>query len=79
MSNLPLPKPVQLGPPGLYSLPEAVGFVGPSGAAYQLPVQLHFVLKDGTELDLPMSNIVLGRLYTALKGLFDSDEGGAES
>jgi hypothetical protein len=71
MTNLPPPTPARLGPPGRYTLPTAEGFVGPGGVAGQLPIQLHFALADGTELHLPMSDIALGRLYTALRGLYE--------
>jgi hypothetical protein len=76
MSNLPLPKPVQLGPPGLYILQDAVGFPGPVVDQVRALTQLHFVLKDGTEFLLPISDYSLERLYTALKGQF-GDGGGA--
>ncbi len=73
MQNLPQPKPARLGPPGLYVLPEAVGFPGPVIVQDRLPVRLHFVLEDGTEFHLPTTETVLGRLYTALKVHFGND------
>jgi hypothetical protein len=74
MSNLPLPKPARLGPPGLYILPDAVGCPGPVADQVRALTQLHFVLEDGTEFLLPISDYSLKRLYTDLRGLFD--EGG---
>ena len=71
MPNLPPPTPARLGQPGLYILPAAEGFVAPVVAGGQLPVRLHFALADDTEFHLPISSIALGRLYSALKGLFD--------
>lgn len=70
MSDLPHPKRVQLTPPGPYILQEAQGFLALAIAQGQLPIQLRFVLGDGQELHLPISNIALGRLYAALKGHF---------
>lgn len=70
MSLLPLPVPVQLGPPGLYSLPKAVGFGGLVLAQGQLPIRLHFALEDETEFHLPTTDNSLERLYTALKAHF---------
>jgi hypothetical protein len=69
MSNVPQPAPVQLGRPGLYVLPTAVGFAGTVIAGGRLPVRLHFALEDGTEFHLPISDIARERLCTALEGL----------
>jgi hypothetical protein len=74
MTNLPQPKPVRLGEPGLYILPEAVGFPSLVVVQGQLPVRLHFALTDDTEFHLPLSQIALERLCGALTPLFSSQD-----
>lgn len=70
MPNLPLPKPASLGAPGLYSLPTANGCPSIVLRKGQLPVNVHFVLEDKTEVYIPMSDVALERLYAALKAHF---------
>lgn len=76
MSNLPLPKPVQLTPPGPYALPTAEVFSNLVFAQGQLPVQIRFFAPGGLELHLPTTERFLQQLYTNLKGHF-GDGGGA--
>lgn len=71
MSNLPSPTPVQLGPPGLYSLPTVEACAGLVLAGGQSPTRIHLDLVDGTQLHLAMSDIAAERIYSALKGLFE--------
>jgi hypothetical protein len=69
MSDIPQPTPARLGQPGLYVLPEAVGFAGTVLAGGRLPARLHFALADDTELHLPISDFARERLCSALEGL----------
>jgi len=71
MSDQPQPKPVQLGPPGLYSLPSAEECPGLVLAEGRLPTRIHFVLEDGTQFHLPTKDIALERLYRVLKARFE--------
>jgi hypothetical protein len=74
MSNLPLPEPVQLTPPGPYVLPTAEVFSNLGFAQGQLPVQIRFFAPGGLELHLPATERFLQQLYTNLKVHFE--EGG---
>jgi hypothetical protein len=73
MNNSPQPRPERPGPRDLYVMPwEAEGFVGM--VAGRLPVRLHFTLADGREFHLPISDIALRQLASALAGLRPSQE-----
>jgi CRP/FNR family transcriptional regulator, cyclic AMP receptor protein len=73
MNNSP-----QLRPPGprdLYVMPcAAEGFVGMVVDHGRLPVRLHFTLADGREFHLPISDIALRQLASALAALRPSQE-----
>jgi hypothetical protein len=74
MANLPLPKAVSLEPPGPYILATAEKSHGLAIPPTGLPQQLRFVLSKGTELQLPISDGALKRLYDQLKAHFEGDE-----
>ena len=70
MSRPPQPKLVRLEPPGPYITLVAEGFLGlaisPSQGSTQM---LRFVLSDGLELHLPLSDTAYERLEDQLAGL----------
>lgn len=68
MSNIS-PKPTRLGPLGPYILPIAEEYVGTEPEAGRLPIRLHFLLEDATELHLPLSNFALKQLCKDLEEL----------
>src|SRR5947207_7820940 len=70
MNNSPQPKPPLLSARDLYVMPcAAEAFVGMVVGHGRLPIRLHFTLADGRDFHLPISDIALRQLATALAAL----------
>jgi hypothetical protein len=75
MDNPAQPRPALPGPRDLYVMPcAAEAFAGIVVGQGRLPVRLHFSLADGREFHLPISNIALRQLASALAAALRSTQ-----
>jgi hypothetical protein len=70
MDDSSQPSPARSGPRDLFVVPcAAEAFAGMVIGHGRLPVRLHFTLADGREFHLPVSDIALRQLASALAAL----------
>ncbi len=77
MSPPPIPKLVQLEPPGPYETPIVEAFLGLMVSQGELPPRVCLVLQGGTELRIPVSPEAQEKLRKALNALA-ADQGSQE-
>ena len=72
MAHRPIPRPVQLTPPGPYETPVAEGFLGLGISRVGLPPRIHLVIQGGVELQIPLDEGVLELLHKALNAVAEA-------